>query len=409
MMIASESLIEPNSSYLDNSHANKVQLEIRMLDLFAMLGCESAAYEQVQDISQAGITVNTPNGWQPIQALVRKHTAAARYSLANDLDVVCATKHLVFENGQCKTINTCASVDTITGPVDIIGSEYLGDQDLYDIAIPAPHVYMTTNGILHHNTTLAKCLFNELGVDDMDIKYVNASQNTGIDYLRSLTGFVETMPMGEFRYVLLDEADYLSPSSQAMLRNMMEEYSNICRWILTCNYPNKVIPALHSRTQGFHIEHLDRELFVERIATILIAEGVDLTAENLEILDEYSTATYPDLRKCINLLQQNCADGQLKRPAKGGGQGTMDYMIAAINLFKQGKIHEARKIVCANARTEDYEEIYKLLYRNLDWWGTTDDKQNAAIVIIANRLRDHSLVADAEINLAATLIELASL
>ena len=258
-------------------------------------------------------------------------------------------------------------------------------------------------------TTLAKCLFNELGVDDMDIKYINASQNTGIDYLRSLTGFVETMPMGEFRYVLLDEADYLSPNAQAMLRNMMEEYSNICRWILTCNYPNKVIPALHSRTQGFHIEHLDRELFVERIATILIAEGVDLTAENLEILDEYSTATYPDLRKCINLLQQNCADGQLKRPSKGGGQGTMDYMIAAINLFKQGKIHDARKIVCANARTEDYEEIYKLLYRNLDWWGKTDDQQNQAIVIIANRLKDHDLCADSEVNLAACLIELASL
>ena len=258
-------------------------------------------------------------------------------------------------------------------------------------------------------TTLAKCLFHELGVDDMDIKYINASQNTGIDYLRSLTGFVETMPMGEFRYVLLDEADYLSPNAQAMLRNMMEEYSNICRWILTCNYPNKVIPALHSRTQGFHIEHLDRELFVERIATILITEGVDLTAENLEILDEYSTATYPDLRKCINLLQQNCSDGQLKRPSKGGGQGTMDYMINAISLFKQHKIHEARKIVCANARTEDYEEIYKLLYRNLDWWGTTDDQQNAAIVIIANRLKDQGLVADPEICLAACLIELASL
>jgi len=209
--------------------------------------------------------------------------------------------------------------------------------------------------------------------------------------------------------LLTHNCDYLSPNAQAMLRNMMEEYSNICRWILTCNYPNKVIPALHSRTQGFHIEHLDRELFVERIATILIAEGVDLTAENLEILDEYSTATYPDLRKCINLLQQNCADGQLKRPAKGGGQGTMDYMIAAINLFKQHKIHDARKIVCANARTEDYEEIYKLLYRNLDWWGATDDQQNQAIVIIANRLRDHSLVADSEINLAACLIELASL
>jgi hypothetical protein len=108
-------------------------------------------------------------------------------------------------------------------------------------------------------------------------------------------------------------------------------------------------------------------------------------------------------------LQQNCSDGQLKRPSKGGGQGTMDYMVNAISLFKQGKIHEARKIVCANARTEDYEEIYKLLYRNLDWWGTTDDQQNAAIVIIANRLKDHGLVADPEICLAACLIELASL
>jgi DNA polymerase III delta prime subunit len=258
-------------------------------------------------------------------------------------------------------------------------------------------------------TTLARCLFHELDVSDSDIQYVNASQHTGVDHLRSLTGFVETMPMGEFRYVLLDEADYLSPNAQAMLRNMMEEYSNICRWILTCNYPNKVIPALHSRTQGFHIEHLDRELFVERIATILISEGVDLTAENLEILDEYSTVTYPDLRKCINLLQQNCADGQLRRPNKGSGQGTADYMIESISLFKQGRIHDARKIICAQARPEEYEEIYRLFYRNLNWWGATDDKQNAAVVIIANRLKDHALVADPEINIAACLIELSSL
>jgi len=88
-------------------------------------------------------------------------------------------------------------------------------------------------------TTLAKCLFHELNVDDMDIKYINASNETKIENLRSLMGFIETMPMGEFRYVLLDEADYLSHNSQAMLRNMMEEYSNICRWILTCNYPEQ--------------------------------------------------------------------------------------------------------------------------------------------------------------------------
>jgi len=258
-------------------------------------------------------------------------------------------------------------------------------------------------------TTLAKCLFNELDVVESDIKYVNASQHTGIDHLRALQGFVETMPMGDYRYVLLDEADYLSHNAQAMLRNMIEEYSNVCRWVLTCNVPHKIIPALHSRCQGFHIEHLDRELFVTRIATILIAEGIDLTEENLEILDEYTIATYPDLRKCINLLQQNCSNGKLNRPNKGGSMGGMDYMIQAINLFKQGKIHDARNVICAQAKVEDYEEIYRMLYRNLNWWSNEEAKQHQAIVIIANRLKDHALVAEPEINLAACLIELSFL
>lgn len=257
-------------------------------------------------------------------------------------------------------------------------------------------------------TTLAKCLLNELGVEDSDIRYVNGSHTNGVDDMRSLTRFVETMPNGNYRYVLLDEADYLSPNAQAMLRNMIEEYSAICRWILTCNYPHKIIPALKSRTQGFHIDVLDRERFVARIGEILIAESVDLNEENFEILEEYTIATYPDLRKCINLLQQNCKGGQLRRP-NGGSGSSLDFMAEAVGHFKNGRIHEARKVICANARSEEYEEIYRMLYRNLDWWGSTDEQQNQAIVVIANRLKDHALVADPEINLAACLIELSSL
>lgn len=208
--------------------------------------------------------------------------------------------------------------------------------------------------------------------------------------------------------ILTHNCDYLSLNAQAALRNMIEEYSAVCRWILTCNYPHKIIPAIKSRTQGFHIEHLDRERFVARIAEILLTEGIDLTEENFEILDEYATATYPDLRKCINLLQQNCKNGELKRPNSGSGS-SMDFMVQAVGHFKNGRIHEARKVVCANARPEEYEEIYRMLYKNLDWWGETEEQQNQAIVIIANRLKDHSLVADSEINLAACLIELSSL
>lgn len=259
-------------------------------------------------------------------------------------------------------------------------------------------------------TTLAKLILKEMKVHDSDIRYVNASKETGIDYLRSLVNFCETIPYGKFRYVLLDEADRLSVNAQDMLKNTIEEYSAICRWIFTTNRPNKILAPLQSRlAQGFHVEALDKEQFVTRLATILLAEGIDLNEENLEILDEYVTVTYPDLRRCLNLLEQHCKDGQLRRPKSVKTETNSDYLVQAVSLFKSGKIHEARKLICSNASEGDYEDIYKLLYQNLSWWGDDEDKQHRAIVIIANRLKDHSLVADPEIALAACLVELSML
>jgi len=271
-----------------------------------------------------------------------------------------------------------------------------------------PHL-MLSGGPGCGKTTLAKLLMLELGVSPSDIKTINASKNTGIEFIRDLEGFVETMPSGDYRYVILDEADRLSPNAQDALKSMIEEYSSICRWILTTNRPHKIMGPIASRMQGFHVEGLDREQFVTRVATILITEGVDLNGENLDILDEYVTVTYPDLRKCINMLQQNCKDGELRRPT-GSGSGSMgEYMVQAVNLFKKGQIHEARKLICANANEGDYEEVYRLLYRNLEWWGKDEDTQNKAIVVIANRLKDHALIADPEIALAACLVDLSLL
>lgn len=258
-------------------------------------------------------------------------------------------------------------------------------------------------------TTMARMLLKEMGVDESDTRYINASMVTGINAMRDLVGFCETMPNGNFRYVLLDEADRLSREAQDSLKNMIEEYSAICRWILTTNRPHKIFPPIHSRTQGFHVDALDREQFVTRVATILITEGIDLNEENLEILDEYVAVTYPDLRKCLNLLQQNCRDGSLSRPKGSGGKSMTEFMVSAVGLFKAGRIHDARKLICENASEGDYEEIYRLLYRNLDWWGRDEEIQNRAIIVIANRLRDHSMVADPEIAMAACLVELSML
>jgi DNA polymerase III delta prime subunit len=255
-------------------------------------------------------------------------------------------------------------------------------------------------------TTLAKILITALNIDEYDILQINASRDNGVDFIRTrIEGFVSTMPFGKFKIVLLDEADYLSPGAQAVLRGLMETYSDTARFIMTCNYPHKIIPALHSRCQGFHIEKVDHTEFTARAATVLVTEGVDF---DLDTLDSYVKATYPDLRKCLNLLQMNSTDNKLKAPSETG-TGTSDYKLAMIDLFKNGKIREARKLLCEQARPEEMDEIISWAYNNLEMWSKTDDGQDEAILIIRKAAVNAPLVADHEINLAAMMIELSQI
>ena len=255
-------------------------------------------------------------------------------------------------------------------------------------------------------TTLAKVLFNELEVSGYDILEINASRENSVDTVREkINNFVQIMPFGDYKYVLLDEADYMSPNGQAALRGVMETYHTSARFIITCNYPNRIIPAIHSRCQGFHMEVIDKTEFTARVAEILIAEQ---TEQDIETLDTYVKASYPDLRKCINMIQQNCRDGKLQPPAKGDS-GQQDYRLQMVELFKQGKIQEARKLVCAQARPEECEEIYRWLYDNLEIISKNEDAQDKAVLIIKQGLVDHSFVADPEINLASVMIKLARL
>ena len=253
-------------------------------------------------------------------------------------------------------------------------------------------------------TTLAKILINELEIDDYDVLEINASRENSIDTIRDkITGFVQTMPFGKFKVVLLDEADYISPNGQAALRGVMETYHASARFILTCNYPNRVIPALHSRCQGFHIEKVDQVEFTARMATVLVTEGVLF---DLDTLDTYVKSTYPDLRKCLNICQMNSGDGVLGK-THGDEGGSADWKLNAIGLFKAGRIQDARKLMCSSVRPEEMEEVFRWLYDNLELWSTEPEKQDQAIVIIRQGLVNHSFVADPEINLSATLVELA--
>lgn len=267
-----------------------------------------------------------------------------------------------------------------------------------------PHlIFSGTAGI--GKTTMAKILVQELGIEDYDVLEINASRTNSVDDVRDkIVNFVQTIPFGPFKVVLLDEADYLSPNAQAALRGVMEEYHQTARFILTCNYPNRIIPALHSRCQGFHVEKVDQTEFTARAATILVEENIDF---DLDTLDLYVKVAYPDLRKCINLVQQNCQEGKLVSPNQSDA-GEQDWKFDMVTLFKAGKISEARKLLCGKIRSEEMEEVYVWLYNNLDVFGD-ERKQDSAVLIIKQGLVDHGLVIDTEINLAATLIKLARL
>jgi replication factor C small subunit len=256
-------------------------------------------------------------------------------------------------------------------------------------------------------TTLAKTLINELGINEFDVMYANGSKEARkIEWVDKLISFCQTMPFGNFKVVMIDEADYMNPQSvQPALRNLMEDYSDFVRFILTCNFPNKIIPPIHSRCQGFHIAKTDHTEFTARVATIMVNEGVEF---DLDVLDTYVKATYPDMRKCLNLLQLNSQTGKLNSPS-ASDKSMKDWRLECVELFKIGKIREARTVVCQNSTPEEAEDVFRWMYDNLDLFGDNDEQKDRAIIIIRNGLVNHNMVADVEINLSATLCELTAI
>ena len=256
-------------------------------------------------------------------------------------------------------------------------------------------------------TTLGKMLINELNIDEYDVLYANGSKEARkIEWVDKLISFCQTMPFGKFKVVFIDEADYMNPQSvQPALRNLMEDYSHSVRFILTCNYPNKIIPPLHSRLQQLHILKTDHTEFTARAATVLVTEGVEF---DIDTLDNYVRATYPDLRKCLQLLQQNSQTGVLSAP-NSTDKSVGDWKVDCVQLFKDGRIREARTLICQQSTPEETDDIFRWMYDNLDLWAKDVERQDQAIIIIRNGMASMPLVADQEINLSATLCELSRL
>ena len=255
-------------------------------------------------------------------------------------------------------------------------------------------------------TTLAKVLLHELNIDPFDVLEVNASRDNGVDFIReTITRFAETMGVGDMRYVLLDEADYLSVSAQAVLRNTMEKYADSVRFILTSNYQHKLIPAIMSRCEAgkMTIDKLDRDEFTLRLCNILMAKSIEF---DIDDVDSYVDMSYPDLRRGISLIQSNSIDGVLTSHTDAV-ETIADYKLDMIALFRSKQYTEARKLICAQVQQDEYDDMFRFMYQNIDVWSEGDaNKENRAIIVIRDGIVKDTQCADREINLSAMFCEL---
>lgn len=270
-----------------------------------------------------------------------------------------------------------------------------------------PHILMSgTRG--SGKSSLCFLLIKELDIDWSDVKIINASEENSVDTVRDkIKKFVQTAPTGPFKIVLLEEADYMSANGQAALRRIMEEYSDTARFLINCNYLHKVIPEIQSRcTIKFKFESMDKNDIAEYLIKILSNEKI---AVDLDVLDYFIDAGYPDIRSIVGSVYQYSTDGKLKLPPVS--THIDDYKLTLISLLTQDKWTDARKLVCSSVSNNEYEELYRFLYENIHLSAKFKNQElwEEAIIVIAEHLYKHQAVADAEINAAAMFIKLSQL
>ncbi|MEM2159494.1 MAG: AAA family ATPase [Candidatus Nitrosotenuis sp.] len=256
-------------------------------------------------------------------------------------------------------------------------------------------------------STLSSILIAELGVHELDVLRINSSDETGVDTIREkINQFANVMPFGDFKVVQLEEADYLSPNAQAMLRHIIVENTATTRFIATCNHENRLTLEIKSRFNHIRFKTPNTDAVIELIVDILDKEAIEI---DVDVLEKIIYSAYPDIRQIITICQESSRTGILKAPLESESK---NYRYDVLELLQNNKFKEARKLLADSVNAEDYEDLFKFLYTSLDLipkFKESEVKQEKAIVEIADHLYKHGIVADPEINFAALLIKLGSI
>ena len=288
-------------------------------------------------------------------------------------------------------------------PTDLstyIGNEHLRDKvGIYLESGDVPHLLLYGRAGTG-KTTLAKIIVKNI---DCDYLYINASDENSVDTVRNkVRQFASTIGFKDMKVIVLDECDYITPNAQAALRNLMETFSRHCRFILTCNYVERIIDPIQSRCQVFEIIPPNKKDTAIHLVKILEQEKLKYNAEDIKVLIDSS---YPDIRKIINATQRSVVDGVVVLDKQSTIQN--DYKLKVLDFLKvQDKktaFGNIRQLLADNA-IRDYSDCFRLLYDNVDEYGTGHIAE--VIIILARYEQSDTQVVDKEINFMAMLIEL---
>jgi len=250
-------------------------------------------------------------------------------------------------------------------------------------------------------TTLAKLIVNSISCDYI---VINASDENNVDTVRNkVKGFASTIGFKDMKVIILDEFDYMTPNAQAILRNLMETFSKHCRFILTCNYVEKVIDPIQSRCQTFQIVPPSKKEVAVQISQILGKEGVGFQPPDLvPIID----SSYPDIRKIINTCQLNSTKGQLKLDTTSVIDSDIKSKVVEILKGSDAKPNKWKNIrqAVADARIQDFTELYTFLYEKVDDYGGTNTSN--IILILSESQHKDALVVDKEITFMSCIIQI---
>lgn len=254
-------------------------------------------------------------------------------------------------------------------------------------------------------TTLAQILSKNI---ESDVKYVNASDKSGVDFIREeIIPFANSVGFSDLKIVILDEFDYMSPNAMATLRHVMESSSRYTRFILTCNYIEKVIEAIDSRTIKYKVTPPSKASAAKKVADILDAEKVSYKLQDIKYVIE---KTYPDIRKAIQTIQQYTDTAHSTLVLTEESEAELDYMPKILNILKSisskkdKTLKDIRKIINNNGISR-FEDLYTYLFNNIDEF-VDSNQLPSAIITLAKYQHMDVLVLDKEINIMAMFAEL---